>query len=192
MARTAGDVGVPNSQGRWPPPGWCVATCVNAEKWKSPKKSTPAVMLTWRTPDDQFEWEDPVFVTGKALKRLNLVALRVCGMPRDTVLPDDDLVAAKLVANYIMEHVVGQPAKVQIEVHEEEFMYETGPKAGQVGKVQRSKVAFGGYDVATSNDLAEATPGDTDGDSWDETIPGKPDDVEPPPEGPAEGDDIPF
>ena len=148
MARTAGDVGVPMDQ-RWPPPGWVRARCIGAVAWRSPKKKTPAAMLSWRTPDGQFEFDDPVFVTGKAVRRLNLVALRICGMDEARELPEDDGEAAKVLGRYICDNALGKDADILIEQQHEQFIYQDGPKLGQTGVKIRSKVAFSGYRVPT-------------------------------------------
>lgn len=145
MPRTASDVGMP-SQMAWPPEGWIEATCTKAAKWTSPKKKTAAVMLSWESLDARYNWEDPVYVTAKAIKRLNLVAQRVCGMPRETQLPDDDKAAANLLARYILDHAAGRSALVLVESQEQNFLYESGPKVGQKRIVKIHRVAFAGYE----------------------------------------------
>ncbi|MBE3088173.1 MAG: hypothetical protein IMZ71_03540 [Chloroflexi bacterium] len=145
MARTAGMMSEANDM-RWPPPGWSDCTCVLAEKWKSPKKGTGAVMLTWTTTDGEYLFEDPIFVTTKAISRLVLVAKRVCAIPDDMAIPDDDVQAASTLARFILDHAQGKQARVLVEVHDEEYMVAEGPEQGQKKTKKRSKVAFAGYD----------------------------------------------
>lgn len=140
--RTANDVGEPKNQ-TWPPAGWCNATCVKAERWKSPKKNTPAVKLFWRTPDGEYEFDDCVFVTERAIQRLNLVALRVCAMPRNTVLPDDNRQAVSQIASYILENARGKQARVLIE---QQDVDELDQYTGEMKKRRFRTVAFIGYE----------------------------------------------
>ena len=173
MARTAGDIRTPTSI-KWPPAGKVLARCVKAERWKSPKKGTLAVMLTFVTSDGQYEFEDPVFVTEKAMSRLNLVAQHLCAMPKSTPLPDGDKEAANQLARYILDNAVGCDAYITIDKQEETFLYENGPKVGQKGIRTRHRVAFGGYDPVDSpvqelakdelpeSELPESQPPDND------------------------------
>jgi len=194
MARTVSDVRMPTSN--WPPEGWYLATCLVAEAWKSPNKKTPAVMLTWGSPDGVYQWDDPLFVTGKAIGRLSLVATRVSGISPDTALPDDDEEAARFLARYVCDHTQGKQALVEIVATEETFIYEEGPKTGQKGTRIRHRVAFGGYDAPNANrPLAAPTRAGADGDNAQERHTGSraappPDDDCPPPNDGS--DDIPF
>jgi len=176
MPRTAGDIPMP-SDNRWPPAGKYLATCIGVRKWRSPNKHTPAVMLTWRTPDDQFNFEDAVYVTEKTVPRLNLVAQRVCGMPDETELPDDNLEAARFLALHIFDHAHGRQAIVTIDEHAEQYMDEnTGQKKTRTVR----RVAFAGYEaVEESTDDSFESPADPGGSTA------------PSPE-PDEDDDIPF
>ena len=145
MPRTSADINLPSEE-KWPPPGRHLLMCINSAIWKSPKKKTPAVMLTWADAELVYEFGDPVFVTPAALARLNLVAQRVCHIPNDMPLPDDDAGVAKVLAHYILENAIGNSAYVTVEENIEKFMYTTGPKAGQTGEKARRKVAFAGYE----------------------------------------------
>lgn len=172
MARTAGQVGMPTNNAM-PPPGWHSCECIGTEKWKSPKQGTMAVKLKWREFDSGIEFEDLAFVTPKAIKRLNLIAQRVAGMPETTALPDDDTKCALSLAGYIFANATSHAARVLIEEQIEEFIYQDGPKVGQKGEKKRLKVAFAGYErfVAADYDgYGEQAPPDTD---------------EPPPEDPG-------
>jgi hypothetical protein len=171
--RTAGDMPTASSN-RWPPAGWCPCVCYRAEKWKSPNKGTPAVKVFLRSLDGEYEFDDPVFVTTKAMARLNLVAQHLAAMPKTTQLPDDDAKCAGFFAQWILAHAQGHRANVLIETSVEEFIYETGPKTGQKGSVTRHRVAFAGYDPLV-DEPASHDPPQTSNDF-------------PPPV----GDDIPF
>jgi hypothetical protein len=145
MARTAEQVGTPQSA-NWPPPGKYQVTVIGADRWFSPKKKTPAAHLTLSTPDRAYEFDDMIFVTEKAIQRLNLVAQRVCEMPKETPLPDDDLECAKFLGRYILEHAIGRQCIVTVETSIEEFIYESGDKIGQKGSRTKHHVAFTGYE----------------------------------------------
>ena len=184
MARTAGSVGMPSNL-TWPPAGWWLATCLSAERWRSPKKKTAAVMLHWVTPDSAYEFEDPIFVTGRAVRRLNLVAQRVCGMPSDTPLDENDDAAASFLARYILDHATGKQAEVCIEIQKRTFMYESGPRIGQKGEQDQHKVSFGGYrvpvdgtDAPPQSEVApEAEPEQDPADDYDPAQDGGDDDI---------------
>ena len=145
--RTVNDV--PMGGNSWPPAGKHLCRCTDAKPWTSPKKQTPAVMLTWVTRDGAYQFEDAVFVTSKAIGRLHLVAKRVCQIPGDTELPDDDLNAAKVFARYIADNAKGKDALVTIEEQEEQFVVREGPDMGQTRTTTRHRVAFGGYESPT-------------------------------------------
>jgi hypothetical protein len=143
MPRTVGDI--PTGSNDPPPVGPIEAKCFKAEKWTSPVKGTKAVMLHWQAGDGAYEFTDAVFVTTKAIGRLSLVAQRVCGMPKDTALPDDDAQAAAMLAKYILDNAAGRSAIVTIEEQVEEFIYSEGVNVGKKGTKTRKKVAFSGY-----------------------------------------------
>ena len=146
MARTAADITMPSDL-RWPPAGTHLATCIQVERWISPKKKTPAVMLTWDTPDGQYHFEDPVFVTAKAIARLNLVAQHVCAMPPETELPDDNNDCASFLARYIMAHAKGRQSMVTVDAQEEFYMDKAD---GTKKSVMRHRVTFAGYEPVES------------------------------------------
>lgn len=141
MPRTAAEIGMP-SELRWPPAGWHVCGCTGASKWKSPKKGTPAIMLQWMTEDGNFAFEDPLFLTPKAMPRVNLVAQRVCGMDSETELPDDDKEAMRFLVRFIMDNAMGRRARVLVEEQEVKYMRED---TGTLGTALRKRVAFAGY-----------------------------------------------
>ena len=122
MARTAGSIPMPRDH-KWPPEGTHPCVCDGAAKWVSPKKHTKAVMLTLTTTDGRFRFEDPIFVTAKAIGRLNLVAQHLAAMPKEHDLPEDDGQCAAALANYILTHAPGAYAMVTVEVQEQEFLY---------------------------------------------------------------------
>ncbi len=154
--RTVDDVSMGNSF--WPPAGKHLCRCTEAKPWVSPVKQTPAVMLTWVTRDAAYQFEDAVFVTAKAIGRLHLVAKRVCQIPGDTELPDDDISAAKVFARYIADNAKGKDALVTIEETEEKIVIQDGPDMGQTKSVTRHRVAFDGYDVLPKDD--NVSPGE--------------------------------
>ncbi|HUW35266.1 MAG TPA: hypothetical protein VM223_26955 [Planctomycetota bacterium] len=153
MARTVADIGMPEEN--WPPAGKEDCRCYGTETWISPKKKTPAVKLHWVSLHGLYDFTDLVFVTPKALSRLSLVAQRVCGISKDTELPDENAAAAKFLGRYILENAKDKCATVTIEEQLEEFIYENGPNVGQKGSKTRHKVAFSGYEVLTDEDDAD-------------------------------------
>ena len=182
MPRTIDEMPKPQSN-NWPPAGRHLCACVGVEKWKSPKKGTAAVMLHWVTgPQSEFAFDDPIFVTEKAVARLALAASRVCQMQKDVQIPDSDRDAAGFLARYIMEHAVGRRAYVTIEVHDEQYMPQSGPNQGRLQTIKRHKVAFAGYDKVDTVPPALADP------EQDDDSPPIVDDGGAPPT----GDGIPF
>jgi hypothetical protein len=145
MARTASDIGVPSGN-RWPPTGKRNCICIEASKQRSKQKKTPCVHLKFRSFNGEYEFSDDVWVVAKGLKRLNLVAQRLCNLPEEFALPDDDLEAARLLANYIHDNAKGKRATITIEENEEKYMVESGPEKGLQKKITRKRVAFAGYD----------------------------------------------
>ncbi len=174
MPRTLGDV--PDAKSAmWPPAGWHPCRIVGATKWISPKKKTPAVMLALATMDGAFEFEDPIFITAKAINRVALVARRVCGLPDITALPDDGDEAVKQLANHILTTAIGKQCMVEIEVQKFDEMQTDGPDIGKMKTKTFHNVSFAGYkayDPGTEPVQAEPKVGPFD-------------------ESPA-GDDIPF
>ena len=149
MPRTLSDM--PESGGgKHPPPGRHLCRVIKAAPWKSPKKGTPAAMLTLATRDG-VQFEDPLFVSPKALWRLVLVARRVCGMPADTAIPDNDLEAAKFLARYIVGNATGKDAIITIEERDEAYIVTEGPDEGQKKIVKRRRVSGAGYETAPAD-----------------------------------------
>ena len=160
MARTVSDI--PESMGNnFPPPGKYVCRCLKAEKWLSPKKSTPAAMLTLVTKDGMYQFEDPIFVTDRAISRLILVAKRLCGIPEETPLPDGDSEAAKELGRYIIGNAAGKDVMITIEEQSDPYIVPEGPEMGQTKDRKRRRVSFGGYERIVSD---SPSPQDTDDD----------------------------
>lgn len=151
MARTASDLGTPTT-GTWPVAGKHDCKCVGAEKARSQKKKTPFVKLTFRTIDGVYEFTDDAYVVPKCIKRLNLIAQRLCAMPETTEIPEDDEEATKFLGNYILKNAPGKMAIINIEENTEEYMVENGPESGTKKKVKRKRVAFGGYESLSSSE----------------------------------------
>ncbi len=158
MPRTVGDVPTTGG-GSYPPAGKHLCRCIKAVPWISPKKKTPAALLTFATKDGEYQFEDPIFACPKALWRLVLVACRLCGMPKDTPLPDGDAEACKVVARYIVDNAAGKDALLTIEEKDETYMVTEGPEQGQKKTKKRRKVAGAGYDVASAVPAAAAPLG---------------------------------
>lgn len=102
-------------------------------------------------------FKDKIYCTDKAIQRLNLVAQRVCNMPPETELPEDDLDAAKFLARHILDNAQGCWAKVRIEENEEKYIIKSGDRMGQEATKMKRKVSFGGYE--SMSDMPE-TPYD--------------------------------
>ncbi len=101
MPRTASDVGLAGEQ-NLPPPNVYLCQCTDAEfvESKSGTEGAKLVLATAGFP----KFDDTVYCTEKTVKRLNLVAQRLCGMPTETELPDDDLEAAQFLMRYILDN----------------------------------------------------------------------------------------
>jgi len=102
------------TQGRPPPVGDHVCQCTKAERWKSPNKGTPAIMLTWVTGDGAYAFDDALYITGPAMWRLDGAARHVCGLSDETELPEGNEDAADWLADYLMDHAPGKTALVTI------------------------------------------------------------------------------
>jgi len=141
--RKLGDIPLDNEL---PPAGKYNAEIVSAKKTFSKGASkTPYVELIIQTEGTEFA--DAVFITGPALKRLCLVAQRVCGMEKESELPDDDFEAAETLAAYIVETAPGKRCEITIEEKTEIYVPESGPDMGRQVKKQKRRVAFNGYNV---------------------------------------------
>jgi len=162
MARTLSEMSEFGG-GKCPPPGRHLCRVVKAAPWKSPKKGTPATMLTLATRDGN-QFEDPLFVGPKALWRLVLAARRVCGMPEDTPIPDDDGEAAKFLARYIVDNAPGKDTIVTIEERDEVFVVTEGPDQGQKKTVKRRRVSAAGYETASNDVVPPPTDDDAGGE----------------------------
>ena len=161
MPRTLNDV--PTGGGQLPPKGKYNCVIINVEKGTSKLKHTPQIEVTLSTGDVDFC--DQLYVTPKTLPRLCLFAKRVCDMPAETVLPDEDLPAAVEVAKFIMGNAMGKKCLVTIEENPEIFIPTTGPDAGRSKTIMKRKVAFRGYEKTE-----ERQPGD-DGETPQEPLP---------------------
>lgn len=127
-----------------PPKGKYNCSVVAIDKGVSSNKKTPYIEPTLSTGEDDFT--DQLYVTPKTIGRLSLFARRVCGMPDDFPLSDDDTAAANELAKFIMQNAVGKSCIVTIEENEEMFIPTTGPDAGRTKVKLRRKVAFKGYE----------------------------------------------
>jgi len=166
---TAAQYGMPSEREVWPPVGQVVATCTSAEKWTAPKKGTAAVKLFFDTPDGECHFSDLVFVTIRAISRLNMVAQRLCGLSADTPVPDTPKEAAGFFAKYIMEHSASKQAILTVV---EEPYTVMDDKGNSINKTKK-KIAFAGYDRYESSRTqpaqadAQASPPQAE----DDTIP---------------------
>ena len=160
MARTVGDI--PTGGVNFPPVGKHLCTVINVTSGKSAKKQTPQIEVAWS--NGEMEFPDQLYITDKTLSRLCMFAMRVCGMSRTEVLPDEDMEAVKHVANFIMKNTIGKKAFVNIDEKEEKFVPESGPDAGRMKTVKRRRVAFPvGYEEykepeAPQGDMQEQPP----------------------------------
>jgi hypothetical protein len=158
MSRTAGDVPIGSG---FPPVGKHVCTVLDVIAGTSARKKTPQIEITMS--NGEMEFADQLYVTDKTLSRLCLFAIRVCGMPRGTALPDADSEAVSQVAKFIINNALGKKAVVIIEEKEEKFMPESGPDAGRMVTKKRRRVAFPcGYEEykpapAVDGDMQEPT-----------------------------------
>ena len=142
MSRIAGDV--PTGFVEMPPKGKYVCTVLNVVAGKSAQKKTPQIEVTFS--NGEYEFPDQFYITNKTLGRLCLFAMRVCGMSRTEPLPDDNLEAAKYVANFIMKNAIDKKCVVTIEEREEKYMPATGPDAGRMKSIMRRRVPMNGYE----------------------------------------------
>lgn len=129
---------------KWPEPGEIEAVCIKYEKGRSKNKSTPYIELTWSW-GDGFEFSDTLYITGKAISRLSIVASRVCGISKDLELPDDKDKAAIEIAKLICEKITGKRAILIIEEYSETFIPQEGPNIGKPQTIKKHRVAFSGY-----------------------------------------------
>lgn len=143
MPRTANDIKFGGGY-NFPPIGKYPCTVVSVLNDVSAQKKTPFIDVTFSTGD--YEFPDQLYVTDKTLGRLCMFATRVCGMPRETRLPDADTEAVKFLANYIMQNAIGKRAIVIVEENEEKYMPTSGPDAGRTLTKKRKRVAFRGYE----------------------------------------------
>jgi hypothetical protein len=141
----ASEIGMPADKELWPLEGDIVATCVQADRWVSPHKKTPAVRLTFTDAEGHYNFSDLVFVTAKTIQRLNLVAQRLCGMLAETDLPADAKQTAAFLAHYILAHARGKQVLLSVEIEEQEFVYTYGEKVGQKAVRRQPRVGFAGY-----------------------------------------------
>lgn len=143
MPRTLGDI--PFGKGL-PPKGKHNCTVLNAIKGFSSTKKTPQIEIILSNGETEFS--DQLYVTEKTLPRLCLVAQRVCGMSKETVIPDSNKEAIIFLASFIMENIVGKNCVVTIEENEEIYIPSNGPDMGRSIKRMRKRVSFNGYDVS--------------------------------------------
>lgn len=142
MSRSLDDIPVGGGP-RFPPVGAHRCRCLNCVRGESKVKKTPQLELTWRTDTGEFEFPDQLYITGKALGRLAVVAKHVCGLTAE--LPDNDQAAALELAGMIQDTVIGCDAMVTIESAQEVYVVRDGPEIGQKKTRERKRVAFAGY-----------------------------------------------
>ena len=142
MPRMASDVGLAGEQ-NFPPPDVYLCQCTDAEFVES-KSGTEGASLTFATAGFP-RFDDIIYCTENTVKRLNLVAQRLCGMSADTELPDDDLEAAQFLMRYILDNAAGRWAEVQIEEREEKYTIKTGKDAGKEITRLKRQIAFAGF-----------------------------------------------
>lgn len=159
MARTVNDFSM---QRDFPPPGKYQVSVISAEKGFSSQKKTPQLTLVFS--DGESEFDDNLYVTEKTVSRLAMVAKRVCGMDDKFSLPDGNLDAAKVLANYIFENVKGKRCIVKIEENEEFYVVESGPEAGRSKSKMKRRVAFNGYERYTEQQSEKPAQTKTPGD----------------------------
>ena len=140
----------------FPPAGKYSVEIIGIEKGKSKKKLTPQITLIFS--DGESEFDDNLFVTEKTIRRLCLVAKRVCLMDEKTELPDKNIDAANMVAKFIMENALGKKCIVKIEETEEQYIAENGPDIGTRRTIKKRRVAYNGYEkyvpIASEPELA--------------------------------------
>ena len=146
----------------WPPAGEYACRCMLVEAGSSARKQTPFVSLTWQTEDAEYVFNDDIYVTPKTLKRLVLVAKRVCNAADEMELPDDDGQAAKDLARFIYDNAQGKRCMVEVVEYIEKYMPESGDNMGVLQEVKKHRVSFNGYNrIPVKTDVpAENTEGD--------------------------------
>lgn len=150
-----------------PAPGDHTCKCVDVGGVEQSKnKKTPFFTLTWETQDGE-RFDDDLFLVPKAMKRLALVAKRLCGWGDDMQLPDDDNEAVKALYEHISDKIGGVRAIVTIETQIEKYMPSQGPDAGRMIEKKKRKVAFNGYNpvpegVDTNANTETGEPAPTD------------------------------
>ena len=146
-----------------PPVGKHLCRCIGAKRWVSPKKHTAAIMLTLASHDGNYQFEDPIYITRDALRRLVVVARHLCAMDETSKqIPDSGEEAAEYLAERILLTAIGRDAIVTIvEEDRGETVITDGPDMGQKRKMTRRKVAFGGYETPTElQPVIKDNPGD--------------------------------
>lgn len=118
--------------------------CVEATKEMANSGST-GIQLIWATHDGDTRFKDTLWLTAKALGRLALVAKQLCAGADELVLDDDNLLAAKELGDFILEHIKGVNAIVTVVEFTETFIHENGEKIGQTETRKKKKVSFSGY-----------------------------------------------
>jgi len=151
MPRTINDI--PDAGPQMPPAGRHLCKVLGHEKGRSSKKQTPQLELTLTNGECVFT--DQLYVTGGAIRRLAMVAKRVCDSPEDFELPEDDGEAANAIASFIAETIDGKKCVVIVEENPEEFIAESGPDLGKKIQVMRRRVAFAGYERHEDQDEPE-------------------------------------
>jgi len=184
MPRTIDDIPDPAAD-RWPPAGWHDCVLVEVHYWRSPRKGTPGVRLTFQSEDGNYRFSDAIWMTPKAINRWKMLALHICQFPRALQLPDEDAHAVRQLADYVVRNGPGCRGRVLIE--EEAYEY-FDQETGRRRRGTRHRVAFAGFAAPESpaedrpEPAADLEPADA------ETLPGN----APAAPGPLPPDDIPF
>lgn len=144
--RTAGSIPMGMN---FPPKGQYNCLVVDISKGTSKEKKTPYVEPIFTT--GEYEFNDQLYVTPKTIGRLSLFARKVCNMPDDHEIPDDDKDAANALAKYIMENAANKKCIVTIDEFIEKFIPVSGPDMGRTVEKTRRRVAFRGYDRMPEN-----------------------------------------
>lgn len=126
--------------------------CMKAEMIKSKNKGSSGLELTWATVDGESQFTDTLWVTVKAIGRLAIVAKKLCPEARGLQLDDDDAKAIWELTDYILEHITGVNAIVEIMEYTETFIHESGDKIGQKETRTKKRVAFSGYEAVTGDE----------------------------------------
>ena len=148
MSRSINDIQVGDFE--MPEPGDHNCLCVEATK-ETAKSGSQGIKLIWATHDGETRFSDTLWLSGKALGRLALVAKRLCPSSAELVLDDDDSTAARELGDFLLENIKGVNAIVTVAEYSETFIHEEGDKIGQKETRKKRKVSFSGYKELSEN-----------------------------------------